>query len=306
MNWTFFVAGLTLLITFCSLIDWFISRDEQIKSKDIVVNWFVKIGEFTYRDSLRNSVVYCTELFTKIYGSKHLTWRCFGVSYILSLAAVCVILPFVSIWQDIISAALSANGIQSSLFKDLSQPYIGLFIFLMLFLNPLVDYVSLIETRYLLRLASQSRLSYLVIWLLFDVLFTLLIILLSYCILSSLWLNPGMTISFSERMWDSMKFFFNGLYGLLFSQKPNVTIESKYFTIFRPLILSTFLTSFLFYFYCLSALFFKLIGKGKKRILIFLENVEGQNHLFKTIGIVIAAILAFIKAIVYLVVSTVK
>lgn len=265
-------------MAFCSLLDWFTSRKEQKASKDVIVGWYVRLDEFNYRQSMNQSIAFCNRLFDRIYGKKHFSWRCILVSYAISIMSVCLIASFTEVYQQIVIGAFEYEA-------KIDEILVATFV-----LNPLADYISLIETRLLLRLAVKGRLRYWPLWLLLDVFLTLNILMFVWNMFG------GGDINIRNYL-DMV----GGCIYVLLPFLPAPDEMDKFFSFLRPLILSTFSTSIIFYFYCLSALAFKFLGLAKTRLQVLLQRLEESDRLFKAIGAFISACLVFSKAIIAIV-----
>lgn len=313
MDWALLGLEIVAIMTFCSLLDWFTSRKEQIASKDMIVGWYVRLGEFNYRQSTKQSIAFCNRLFDRIYSKRHFSWRCILVSYVISLTSVCLVASFTEIYQRKIVETISDKSQPQSTSnlpaidlegrdEYLVPQLIIVLLILALTANPLADYVSLIETRYLLRFASKRRLRYLPLLLLFDVFLTFSVLMLvettiigTYSLISGQWTD----FSLDTILYDLKKgceLFFRTLLCW-----PTSSFNTNALQALRPIVWSTFSTSIIFYIYCLSALAFKLLGLAKTRLMILLQRLEESDKLFKGIGAFISACLVLFKAIVAIV-----
>ena len=145
-------------------------------------------------------------------------------------------------------------------------------------LNIFVDYISLIETRIILKIATQHKPLILPVLLLVDLLLSAIV----FCFFSLLlqYVSVG-------RIDQPLRLFLN-----------LITWESLGSSI---LFYSTFSTSIIFYIYCLSTLLFKFVKLSKTRIMVVLEKLEDSDHLFKALGGFLAAVVVFVKAVVELI-----
>lgn len=318
MDWALLGLEIVAIMAFCSLLDWFTSRKEQIASKDMIVGWYVRLDEFNYRQSMNQSIAFCNRLFDRIYGKRHFSWRCILVSCAISITSVCLIASFTEVYQQKIVKTISkiyqpqpppvvpTEGIADFIILELA--FVIAF-FLALIANPLADYISLIETRYLLRRAAKGGLRYLPLWLLLDVFLTVSILLFFHFLIAFLFIITfGIQLFGIELVSDItldeylkiikelVKGFFYVLLCLPTSDEFAPLVQR-----FRPVIWSTFSTSIIFYIYCLCALVFKLLGLAKTRLLVLLQRLEENDKLFKGIGTFISACLIFSKATVTIV-----
>ena len=277
MDWALTGASIGLIIAFCYLLDWLVSKKEEDKQKVKIIKWWSQLDDFNYRESVRKSNIFCNDIFNKIYGKKHLSLRCFLVSCCVSIFSVLMLMG-ICIFCGVIDISVDLTVI----------------VLLMLVINTCIDYVSLIETRLILRYASRVKQLFLPVLLLLDVFLTAAIYLLSLVILSYvlrlilIFKGPNF-ISFPddfvltllrETVPDLLTFDFN--------RDPFGCIAFY----------STFSTSIIFYLYCLSTVFFKLVKLSKTRVMAILEKLEDSDRLFKALGGFLAAVVGLVKCVV--------
>ena len=138
----------------------------------------------------------------------------------------------------------------------------------MLFIGNIIgDYVSLVETRYILKIATRySNIMYIGL-LVFDVLITFVI-----------YLTIGVGLWF------------------LVNSKGDVWIISDFtgvitsFTGLTPFLYSTYTTSIIFYIFIFNLLFIKLLGKFSKPIIGSLNFISNSNNPVKSMVATLAAV----------------
>ena len=83
------------------------------------------------------------KVFDRVFGTKHLTWRCFwrSTSVSLAMAALCVLITTWTYYRTI----------------TFDGPFILVLLGVLIISNVLPDYISLLETRKLLSLMSRSK-----------------------------------------------------------------------------------------------------------------------------------------------------
>lgn len=271
MDWALTGATIGLIIAFCYLLDWLVSKKEEDKQKVMIIKWWSQLDDFNYGEAVRKSNIFCNEIFDKIYGKRHWSQRCFGISCCTSLLSVSVLTV--------------VNMVPSAKVLDSYEPYlyIGGGLMLATLTNVWIDYISLIETRLILKFASQVRPPMLPMLLVLDLFFSAAIfaVLLSVLPCVFLWDEAGEILAVIFR---SETFIWNS----------DDVIENTLTVLFY----STFSTSIIFYIYCLSTLLFKFVKLSKTRLMIVLEKLEESDHLFKAIGGLLAAVMVFVKAVV--------
>jgi len=108
------------------------------------------------------------KVFDRVFGTKHLSWKCFWRSFLASCAALCLTLLFTS-WNRNLNWYVAKNIVLEA---HLWLPLV------VLIANAIPDYVSLLETRLLLGFISRSPSTLDRIWILTgDLIFTLYIAL---------------------------------------------------------------------------------------------------------------------------------
>ncbi len=266
MDWILTGTVLGALVTVCYLLDWLVSKKEEDRGKLSIIKWWSQLDDFSYGDAIKNSNTFCNDLLNRVYGPKHFTFRCFAVSCCVSLLSV-VLLAALYVMLGVISLP-----------DDLD--ILGVLMAIALFINIWFDYISLIETRYILNIAAKKGVGLLPVLLALDLFIT-----------AGFFVVPLVVTLIIQGGWDG-------------------TLGAAVNEIFRDLVspdstephiqvcfLSTFSTSIFFYVFCLSTLVFKLIGFSKKRAMIVLEKLENSDNLFKALGGFLAVLIGFGKCI---------
>ena len=127
------------------------------------------------------------EAFDRIFWGRHLTWRCFLRSCGASMISV-VVMTIVWVFLDPISwqQFLSYNG----------EGVIGMILVFAFVLNLVPDYISLLETRWVLRIVAHTDIKELIVLLVLDVLITggiffcgVVVVVLIYGVSSGDWIT---------------------------------------------------------------------------------------------------------------------
>ncbi len=270
MDWVVTGIILVLVAPFFYLLDWLTSKREKAESEITILKWFVYLDDFNYREAVSKANIFCNRMLDTIYGKGHFTSRCYGISCIISTLLIFILTVG---WLAIGSIPSSKSG---TIFR-------GTFIIMTMMMNLQVDYVSLVETRLILRFAEKVKLLTLPILLLVDLLLSAMIFSLAslvfFCFI---------------RVLDLSELPFYWYYKYLLNA---ITWKNEASILFY----STFSTSLIFYLNFLSALLFKFMGLSKSRIMIMLEKLEDSGHAFKALGGLLVAVVVFVKAVVELI-----
>lgn len=118
------------------------------------------------------------KVFDRVFGGRHLSWKCFWRSTVASYSAVFLVVIYLESSPRTFGVRLSWDY----LFDVLSSAFIG---------NVLPDYISLLETRYLLGFMQRTQsFQQRLIWLTLDFVLTSAIALVTaHVILSFWWVN---------------------------------------------------------------------------------------------------------------------
>lgn len=220
MSLTFIIGLIAILGGTAAILDNLL-RQEQIEHLRIKLDqWWITLAETNYLQILSSTQYVFLELFDKIYGKIHFSKKCFLISTISSLFALCI--------SIVICILVGGNNFYISISDLISLTILHKWFIPLLLGNFIADYFSLIETRILIRFAINKSIPFLLCLLVVD-------ILLSYCIYELI--AVPIYILFVVR--DIPNIFH--IYWLK-------DIESVY-NIFAvtPFILSTFFTSIIFY-----------------------------------------------------------
>lgn len=262
-----------LIITFCHLLDWLASRTEEEKQKLAIVKWWCLLDNFRYQEAIHKSNVLCNTLLDRIYGKRHFSFRCYAASCCFSVLSILIVI---------------VGAIVLDIYPRPARPFYVLFCYVLpqsFLVGSWVGYLSLIETRLVLRFTSRIRTLLLPFFLALDLLLSAVI-----CWMVLLCIDPLMRPYFhpvARWQWHS------------------ISADAQFFLTWRGFLLppynvifySTFFTSMAFYLYCLSALFFKLVKLSRTRVMTLLEKLEGSDHLFTAIGGFLAATVVFAKSV---------
>lgn len=224
-------------------------------------------------------------IFDSVFGEKHLSWRCFFRSSIASYIAIIILsLVYVAI-----------RGTESTFFSHTGNFVWSqlLAIFLIgAIINLLPDFVSLLETRYIIQWMSRSK-SFLKIFglLCLDLAVSSLLIIGGFILLACIVFLVSLIFDLSTDSFPEIVFHLVGVFESGLSFKNNDEGNSGIF------IYSTFFTSVWVWLYGLSGLVIKTcnkIGQG----LNWLKNIfDFENRPLPSLGFVSNLIILFIYLI---------
>ena len=158
--WVSVIVGVLQLFR---IVEGAISLDTKRK----VADWLKSMAARSTSQTLIESPRWFIEMFDGVFGKKHLTLRCFTRSCVASITAVLIL--------TIVWAILDPTACQEYL-SILPPPeaiagIFGIF-FVSLILNILPDYLSLLETRWILKLVANSDIKRIIVLLVLDVIMT--------------------------------------------------------------------------------------------------------------------------------------
>ena len=125
--------------------------------------WIKSIAAKSTSQTIVESPRWFVEAFDKIFGDRHLSLRCFSRSCVASIMAVFV--------MTIMWAVLDPTS-WLRFFSSEGKSAIFFIFFIALFLNLVPDYISLLETRWILRRVAHAGIKELIVLLVLDVIIT--------------------------------------------------------------------------------------------------------------------------------------
>ena len=277
VGWLFTIAVIGLIIGFSRLIDWLLSKVENRAAKDSVVKWWVELGTFSYHDAIRKSNANINKLFDTIYGKRFFSQQCAFMSLVSSITAI-------------VSVKAFSIVVLGSRLPSFNTGNVFGFLLLFAILNLWVDFISLLETRFLLR---QSRKGKLLLLLVIDLVVSSLIFQAGLCVLIVLQQLFFETAA-DDPIFLTWSDYCNILNPFIFVRIFGTDVDDVTFVCY----FSTFFTSVFFYLYCMSTLFFKTLSLHKTRLMNLLENLESKDRLFTAMGTFFAVIVLIIKSVI--------
>lgn len=195
-----------------------------------------RLGGIEVREDIDGWPEFFARMFDRVFGEKHLSWRCFWRSCVASLLAVTVM---ILVWWTVVGAT-TAGGWLGWLPQEIVLVILlgfgGLF-------NVLPDYLSLLETRALLRLMGGrgGRAARIAAILIVDAIATCLIIWAGYIFVS-------LTIGVTQGNWNwSIAWMW-----VLDNFWPTFTFSGSDSGVFSVFFYSTFFTSVWLWLYALA------------------------------------------------------
>lgn len=253
---------------FCRVVDHFISKGRNLTMKNSLTELWFSLAIFSYPKAIQKSVANCNSLFDQIYGHTHFAWRCFLPSSVISILSVLLFYQLFSIFSNfrLFQSVFDFRGV----------------VFFAVFINVWADYFSLVETRWLLRWAEKVQFKHLPFLIILDLACTSAIYVVTFWLFVYL---PVAVAGLQITHIGALKFFWSNLTGPL--SNPGAA----------AIVWSTFITSILFYFFCLSALSLKFLGLTQTPLMNFLQNLQEEDRLLTAVGLFLAALILFITTI---------
>jgi len=234
---------------------------QQVSTAEQRSSLALRVKGLDLRSALNSWTIQCSTLMDRIFGSAHFSSRCFVRSVLISVFCFCLVLGVIASRQPRDLFNISIVGIISGVVGAGS-------------INVLVDFLSLFETRYILRrAASRPSAARTTALLLVDLLLTFLI--------ASVFLF----------VWDGLTVIPTGRF--VIPQVINGALGRRRdldFVIFAPGFLSTFSTSFWIVAYALSLAVLRLAWP----VLIglrFVKSLDLDGQPFRILGGVVALII---------------
>jgi len=136
-------------------------------AKRSAVDWIKSIAAKSTSQTIVESPRWFIEAFDRIFGDRHLTWRCFLRSCVASIMAVFVMTVVWAVlnpisWQQFLRYVGVDAGVDA---------FRMIFIFAF-FLNLVPDYISLLETRWIFRKVAHAGMKELIVLLVLDAILT--------------------------------------------------------------------------------------------------------------------------------------
>lgn len=262
MNFEHILGLLMLIAGGSAVVDAWLRENNVRYVKLKLIVWSRKIGRNKERLGLRNIAEHFNGLFDVIYGDRHTSLKCIRRSIIISLLSL-VIAIFIGNLID--------NGILEDIFNEPKT------LILMLIANVFADYVSLMETRYVLKFTSRFNGWVVAAGLLVDVIITLFIYV---------YLGLGLALLIQgEFIWRKPEIITQML-------RPMYNFETL-----TPFMYSTYSTSILFYIFCFSLVAIKFLGQYSNPLSRAIKFVGTSNNPVTSSMSTLAAIVIVVEGV---------
>jgi hypothetical protein len=269
VDWVTWIGILMLLGGLSAIFDNMLKQETIKRISNEIINLWVSLEEFNIKKRIQSANNYFIILFDAIYGKKHFSRRTFFRSCLSSLFALTLALT--------ICFLIERSYIEDFISISIEEP---LFPIILVFLNIVADYFSLIETRLVLAISRNRSLLSMVAILIMDIVATL-------CCYAIFLIIPEMYFLESAEISDillSYEMILDLLYGSIMEMDP-----------LTPYVYSTFFTSFIFYCFLFSAVFIKVINLIRKPLLPIIERVSLSENPFKALSALAAALVIIIE-----------
>lgn len=258
---------------------WYAEKCIKPEVRSAVSNW---LGNIRLEGFLNNWSTHFGEVFDGIFGKRHLTWRCFWRSCLASIftfIVAIVILPFTG------TVRILMPPIPSDLID--SPRFVSSIVLFMMFLvcNLIPDYLSLLETRYIIRwIGKKYSISRATVLLLFALLLTGIIWLI--------WSDLIITVVYfcykGEFPWYLVKFllasFWVVLRWLFFGSI--VHRDNIYMILAKTMFYSAFFTSAWVWLYVSSGIVVKLLNRIGIGLRLFMSVLNIREHPITSLGLI--------------------
>lgn len=223
---------------------------------------------------------YFVDLFDEIYGKRHFSVETIVRSCIFSIIGVVIAFIVCSLFK------------QNYLVKPSNEHFEVYRIYLLLLIgNLFADYASLIQTRFILRLASRLRMVFLFPLLVADLFMSLvcyIFIAFGHYILSIIAIGDGNLLDITAA--EILEAFMFLITAIMFTVGGDGIISAPFFY-------STFFTSVLFYLFILASMLIRLLLVARIPILPVLRWFSSTKNPIKALVGICAAIVLIIEGI---------
>lgn len=273
MDFTIIISLLALINGLSLIAHSIIGKTQTALIKDFLIKVYLQLEDSNLKTIIKSSSAQIVTLFNYIFGIEHLTWKCFSRSIISSLIGLAITLTIFYCFTD-----------YSVVIKSDVPNYI-IWIVLTIFFNLIVDYISLVETRFVLKYASSKNLLIIFIFVIGDFIFSislfLVIAIAAY----------GYLLLFSGENLDGYIEFLKAYFDKnIFTPIFNVHSLS-------PFIYSSLFTSILFYLFTITNIFLKFILLLRISIKKFINWFDGLDKPFLIMGYLFSGFVLVFKAI---------
>lgn len=242
-----------------------------------IISKHLKRLEVNAKENWPSNFIY---IFDSVFGRRHLSIRCFVASSIASLTTIAVLIFLKLIFKQYTSLELYEVGS----FRDI--------VIMALSFNLILDYVSLLQTRYWLSLLKvQNNLVYLLLIVVGDFILTTLTVYLGVLLYYSLIIPL--------QIFGSI-FPFSLYFGLAFSIYWDLTFQTL--TFMSTFIFSTYLTSAWLWLFLISSSIIRVVIIPTGHSLRFLKSALDIDHKpIESIGLIATIFVFFLLLVIFII-----
>nr|VFK20513.1 MAG: hypothetical protein BECKLFY1418C_GA0070996_10745 [Candidatus Kentron sp. LFY] len=247
------LLGLFFLLAGCAaLLDSYLPDERVAAARGAVLAWWEGFRRQRPERLAQQASREFSRLFDALYGEEHFSWRTVRRSLVFSVFGFLV-------------TALVCEWIESGYLVEVYEWGAGAF--LLFTANLVVDYVSLLETRLVLKRCAASRAAWLPVWLALDVLASYLLYV--FVGVGFFFLSDGLLAGKGlERFYEV---FTLDLHFEVLSVLTHIEKETAF-------VYSTFFTSFLFYLFVLASLAIRLLGPLRSALMPLMRWLSTARH----------------------------
>lgn len=272
MEWIPIISILTITSGLGIIFDKLLNdRDIKVVKNKIFDVWYgLSDEEFDFAKSANNLHKFFNDLFDRIYGKKHLSLKCFFRSALSSILSASFFYFIVMVFFPIQSSGKLGLGpfqflSSASWTTFLKADYM---VFSYIFINIIIDYISLIETRFFLKKIVNKHFGVKIFYLLVDLFLSFLLFVIIYLTYYQFY-NPA--------LWSYTGGYINQF--------------------LLSIGLSTFVTSLIFYLFNIFYLLLKILSTVRIPIRLTLERIASLKNPVTSLVGVLGGIILIIKGI---------
>lgn len=258
----------------------FAKAGENVKndSKKVVSRWLQNIS--LDKDSPNWPATFAS-LFDRVFTERHLSWKCFLRSSLASIISVFILFMIYNLKNEFdMLEEFMDDGVLNGV----------LIVVILLGLNIIPDYLSLLQSRYIIKLLSKSSSVFKqCIYLFVDLILTGAIVFSWMFVL--VWIVGGRGIS---QAWLDYKEPFLESLDLVM---PTGLLSFGVLDWYGILFYSTFFTSIWIWLFFSSGLVIKVLSGGKKFFAFFQKHLNIEENPFKAMGFVLIILLSLVYLI---------
>ncbi len=269
------------------------------ETKTAAALWLLNFGDSKDLPSWPSQFV---ALFDKIFTKNHWSWKCFRRSAIVSIVILLIgWLLFLTLFPE--SGKRSFEVMDYMLNEKMYFNFVfGAISFVLLFCI-IPDYFSLLETRWILKLASKTRNFFVhVMLIIFDILLSFgilaLFAFLAFISLQVVFLKTSSVENVSYILLFTIDrtifYFFDTTIFFMPSSYPSFIRSSDLGTLDSSLVLvvTTFFTSIWLYLYIVSGLILKLISISNTGFKFLQNNLDIEEKPFRSMGFIVMILIS--------------